>query len=739
MKQYARTPLQPNDHLSVADVQIDLKEVFQVLFRRKWGIFGLAISVAVLTSLIVSTLIPIYTATATLLIETDEASVVSIEEVYGLASPNEEYFQTQFEILKSRRLAEKVIDRLDLTEHPEFKPKEDGFNWRTVYPFNILYEEPQPPTDYVLKQKAINQFSSQLAIAPIGNTQLVHIAFDSSDRVMAAQAANELAKVFINDNLESKLQATLDASNWLSEQLGGLQEELQIAEQQLQTFRESEQIVGSDGGMDLANRELDMISERLVEARRERLQMESAIGQLSRIAVDDLEALQRIPVVLSHTLVAGYFESTRDAELRVSELSKRYGYKHPTMISAENELQNANAQLERQVSAVVEGIQSDFDISIANERATSEQLDVAKLEVQKLSRNEFQLRALEKDVQTKQQIYDTFFTRLSETSATGNLSSANARTVDPAVVPLSPSKPNKRLIVVFVFMLALMAGASLALLANLLDNTIKTPEDVERRLGSTLLGILPLISSAEMKSDPKASYSQFLKHNKDNFSEAVRTIRTSLMLSNLDTPPKIIGITSTVPSEGKTSVALNIAFALAHMEKVLLIDADMRRPSIGKHLEFPTNQPGISNVAAGSAEMDEAIFHYEAGNLDVIAAGLIPPNPLELLSSKRFANLLEQLRSRYDRIIIDTAPSGSVSDALALAPNTDAMIYVVKAESTPITQVTQSLRRLYESPTPIMGVVLNQVDISKKSTYYSQYYSGYYNYAGYGSENSKKA
>ena len=730
-----RDPHSSSNNRDTDDI-IDLKEYFRTINRYKWGILGLALAASILSALISYSLTPIYRATATLFIESDDVSVLSIEEIYGLASATDEYYLTQYEILKSSTLAERVIDNLDLLEHSEFKAsEEESFNWRTLFPFSIIFDESGPVSDYVTKRRIINQFIGQLYIEPILGTQLVQISFESTDRQLSAAVANELAQVYIDASLEGKLEVTLQASNWLNNQLGSLQLDLQQAEQRLQSYRELEQIVGSDGGMDLANRELDLISERLLEVRRERLEIESAIEQLDRLGSDDLDALQRIPVVLNHSLVAQYFQSARDAELRVSEFSKRYGHKHPTMISAQNELENSQEQLQRQVSAVVGGIQTDYQIAVANEQAVSDQLDLVKGNVQDLSRKEFELRALENDVQTKQQIYDTFFTRSSETSATADFSSANARVSDPAVVPLGSVKPRKKLIVMITFVLTIMSGMALAILANILDNTIKLPEDISDKLGTNLLGILPLLLGTKKKQVEKLSYSHFLEEPKSNFSEAVRTIRTSLMLTNLDNPPKFIGITSTVPSEGKTSNSLAMAYSLAQLENVLLIDLDMRRPSIGKALEIDKSRPGIANVVAGVAELDQAILRYEDGNLDIITAGTIPPNPLELISSKRFSETLLELGKRYDRIIIDTAPCGAVSDALALAPLLDGIVYVVKADSTPANQVISAVNRIREaSNTPLLGVVLNQVDLRKKNTYYGEYYSGYYNYSSYGTE-----
>jgi succinoglycan biosynthesis transport protein ExoP len=713
----------------MSDDVIDLREYWQTINRHKWGIFGFAVLVTILTILVVFSLRPVYRATATVLIEANQAQVVSIEEVYGIDSGNQEYYLTQFEILKSRKLAEAVMAKLDLADHPEFN-EESGFSfdWRGLLPFKLPGSDLVPSEDDLLQGK-VEHFLEKVTISPVRKTQLVKITYESYDPVLAADVANAIGVAYIEGNLEAKLEVTMQASSWLSERLGYLKDDLRATQQTLQDYRDSEGIVGEKGGLDIASKELDLVSTRLVESRRDRLELEGVYKQIQKIGKRNPRKLELIPAVLQHPLVQVMKESVARIQLKKSELSKRYGAKHPKMESVNSELNIAYRSLNQQILSVVSGIENQYKAAQASERSLEGSLSSTKVGMQDISRKEFKLKELQQDVDTKQAVYDTFFTRLSETSATGDLKTANARIVDPAVKPLLPAKPKKKLIVVLAFVVSLMFGVVFAFLLKALDNTIKTASEIESKLGETMLGLLPLLKGK--KGVKHLSYTQYIDENQSPYAESVRTIRTGVVLSALDNPHKVLAVTSTVPGEGKTSTSINMAYSLGQMEKVLLIDADMRRPSLAKALGFDPRAPGLSNLVAGTAKLDECIHHHEASNIDVITAGIIPPNPLELLSSERFAKALTVLEEKYDRIVIDTAPAQAVSDALVLASKVGAMIYVVKADSTTYQHAKSGIKRLRDVNAPLIGVVLNQVNTQKASKYYGGDYGGYYDTYGY--------
>jgi capsular exopolysaccharide synthesis family protein len=402
------------------------------------------------------------------------------------------------------------------------------------------------------------------------------------------------------------------------------------------------------------------------------------------------------------------------------------------MIATTSELKTAKNNTHKQIRRIISGIKKEYDVARANERAVERELANSKTEARGVNKKEYQLRILERDVNSNRQLYDMFLTRFKETNVSDDMQSTIARVVDPSVVSFIASKPKKKLIVGIALIMGLFLSILLAFLYEYLDATFKSVEDVEKRLGMTVLGVLPLLKEA---SDDKLLKRHFIDNAKSNYSESIRTIRTGVMLSGLDNPHKIILVTSSVPSEGKSSLSCNLAMAVGHMEKVLLIDADMRRPTIGRTFGFNPTTPGLSNLVAGTESLEQCIHTLEGTGIDVMTSGIVPPNPLELLSSKKFEEILMSLAEQYDRVIIDSAPTQAVSDSMMLSRYASAVIYVVKSDETPYHVAEQGIKRMHEVKAPLLGVVLNKVDVSKSHGYYGKY--GYYGYGqGYGAENS---
>ncbi|MEP5568687.1 MAG: polysaccharide biosynthesis tyrosine autokinase, partial [Halioglobus sp.] len=411
------------------------------------------------------------------------------------------------------------------------------------------------------------------------------------------------------------------------------------------------------------------------------------------------------------------------AERKVAELGKRYGSKHPKMIAAQSDLTAANRDLGREVRKVVSGINREYEVALRNEQQLEDTWEARKTEVQDFNRTEFRLQELQREVDTNRELYDIFFTRIKTVSETGGFEKPHARLVDRALVPSSPFKPNKRLSVTLAFVLGIMLGCGVAILFDMLDNTVKRPDEVEEKLHAPLLGALPL---------QKVGKDGFFEHvwlkPQSQYAESVRTLRTSIMLSSPDRPAKVLVVTSTVPGEGKSTTALNLGSAMGQMENVLVIGADMRRPSLAGKCGLAPNHKGLSHYVSGVAELDDCIERLDELGLSVMPAGVIPPNPLELLSSRKFVDALDHLKERFDRIILDSAPVQAVSDGLVLASYADSVIYLVKADSTPATQAQKGIANVIGSNEPLAGVVLSQFDAKKGNRYYG---GQYYQYGDY--------
>jgi capsular exopolysaccharide synthesis family protein len=701
---------------------IDLSAYWKLITRNKWKIFSFSFLVTLVAVLVVMSLTPIYKATSTVLIENSESKVLSIEDVYGLNTSGKEYFLTQFEILKSRELAERVVTRLSLTTHPLFDPRQQpkSFDWKAYLPIDVERAEQSEPTEAQYFQQVVERFRKSLSISPVRKTQLVHISFESSDPELAALISNTMAEVFIESHLEAKLLANKKAVFWLTERLDGLKQKLQSSEDALQSYLMAEGLVDTAGIQDLRTEEVEQITRRYIEARKALSEAESIHEQVKVLGANPgFEQLMEQPSILRHGLIHTLKERHTEQAIKVAELSKRYGPKHPKMIAAKSEENVALSELRKQVLSVAKGIEVDYKTAKSNADQLNNQLANARKALQLVNRKEVKLREYQREVESNRHLYELFLNRAKETGETEGLQTAHARVIDTAVAPRLPIKPKKKLIVLLAMVVSAFFAVAIVFLLDALDKAVRTIDDVEHKLKTNFIGSLPLIKG----NKSKVAIDCFSSGKHPGFTEAMKTIRTSVMLSGIDNPHKVIVVSSTKPNEGKSTVALNLASAMGQMERVLLIDADMRRPTVAASIGLERRALGLSNLVAGSEEPKECIHRMDELGIDVLPSGVVPPNPLELISSKRFSHVLNKLSEHYDRIIVDSAPGSAVSDALVLASYADALIYVVKADCTEANHAQAVLKRFREHDAPLLGVVLNKVDMSKNSVY-----DDYYNY-----------
>lgn len=709
-----------------ATEEIDLRAYWDIVFRYRWSLISFVFLCSLVVSVFVYSMTPVFRANATLLIEADEANIVSIEEVYGVDSSQQEYYQTQFEILNSRTLSERVIDVLEIAEHQEYQPRKSAFK----LPFRLSPEV--SPSQEQKRVALVNQFRSNLIVSPIRNTQLVTIGFESNDPELAAEVANSIGEAYIDSHLEAKLELTQKASEWLTERLSGMRDSLQQSEISLREFQEQENLIDVSGVQTLTAKELDEQTRRLVEARK---QVASAKNQMDAAGNSEGPyqfSWESLSSVLKDSLAQNLRIEEASAEKAYSEVSKRYGPKHPTYVATVSNLESASQAYQARVLQIVRGLGNHYRELLSNQRDIEESLEESKQEIQEINRKSYQLSQLQRSVNTNKQLYDMFFQRFQETNQT-DFAAANARFVDRAVRPFEPTKPNKPLIIGAAGVLSLLFGIFLVFVRHSLDNTIRSPEDLEQKLGQGVLGVVPF--EAKLSANTKAAR-LYLEDDHHTFSEAINSLRTSVVLSGLNAGHKLVVVTSSLPGEGKTTISSNLALSLGQMEKVILIDADMRRPSLASEYELSRGTQGLAELVAGTGNAKDCILPIDSMGIDLIPAGTVPSNPLDLLSSQRFEELLHQLRSRYDRIIIDSAPTQAVSDSMVLSTKADALVYVIKSDSTPVNIALNGLDRLQRVGAPTIGVVLNQFDVSaRKYGYYGGAgANGYYGY-GYASKN----
>lgn len=718
----------------------DVVRYLRTLNRYKWGILMVVIAVGMLAAMYASSLRPIYRSTATVMLEMGKPKIITTQELFeAYNGTTRDYFLTQFEIIKSRELAQRLVRTMQLTKHPEYNPRRQAKPWYADWvPAQFLPAAPgSAPSGEADEESVVAQVMGGISLQPLKNTQLVKLSFDSHDPVLAERVPNTLAMIYIVSDLEARGETTRRSMSFLKDQAEELKRKLNESERALQDFREQEKIVVTKGvSVSGAIRQLEELESALDEARKKGLDAEALYNQVNIVRQGkSAVALESLSVVQNNPVVARFKEAEAEAERRVSEASKRYGPEHPKMVAAQSDLKAVRDNVRRQVSTVVESVLKNYEVAKANEASLERALARAKAESQAYNRKEFTLARLEREVASNRQLYDLFTQRAKETN-TGDVPSAIARVIDVAILPKVPFGPNKRNIVGIAMLVALAIAVSIALLLEQLDITVKTSHEVESKLEIKAVGVLP-----RMRPKPGVPVERlFMEENQGTFAEGIRSIRSDLLLSGIDSPQKVVLLTSSLPEEGKTTVACNLAFAFSQIKKTLLVEADMRRPKIARVLGTDGRRTGLSELVAGSAPLDECVYAAERSNLWVLQSGRVPLNPLEMISSHRFSEVMETLKKAFDVIIIDSPPLQVVSDALVLSQFASSVLYVVKADSTPYPLARHGLTQMKRVSEPALvglGAVLNQLDIDKANKYYGEYrgYGGrYYRRYGYTSD-----
>ncbi|MGR5130752.1 GumC family protein [Vibrio alfacsensis] len=722
---------------------IDLGYYFHLINKRWFSISLFALLCTAIATLIALSITPTYRATATLLIESSQQKAISIEEVVGIDTQAKEYYLTQFEILKSNQVAQRVIDKLQLSQVVEFNPSlditepnffENTKNQLLSHPLIETYfvTDSDDKLDLLAEQEAINrsvlkEFKSRLTISPIRKTQLVNISFESQDPKLAAEIANAVGLAFIENNLESKLLATEQATGWINQRLSELKDKLDSSERALLQFLQQQELIDDSGIVALTSSELSSLTNRIAEATDKRIEAQALYNALKGNTNADLAALGANSLISNHPQIRDIRLAESRVEKEVSELSKRYGPKHDKMIQANAQLHAIQNRAEKLIRKLVSGIEKELASAKEQERELKNELLSKKGEFQALSIVKGEYDALKREVDSNAKLYDLFLTRQKETSATSDFSAANARFSDYALVPQDPSKPNRKLIVVLALIASVGLGIVLVICQDALNNTIANAREFENKLGLLPTGTIPMVKDKLYKKTP-IDAKVFSDSKFSVFQESVDSVRTSLYLSLPKAERKLLAISSSVPGEGKTTTAINLAQSFARLEKVLIIDCDLRKPSVGNRFGLSKSQPGLTNILLMNTPLQECITTMDNTNLDVLSAGMLAPNPQELLSSNAFEKLLTYFASKYDRIILDTPPILPVKDAFIIGKFTQGILLVVKANSTSKSVYKHTMTLFAKHQITIDGVVLNQVLPPKKGSHnyseYSQYAYG---------------
>ncbi|MCQ8847338.1 polysaccharide biosynthesis tyrosine autokinase [Alteromonas stellipolaris] len=713
--------------------QFDIGFYIKALWRSKWKIVSFTFGVTVIAALLILRLPSIYEAKATLYIKKENATPVASNSAPSMDMGAREYLKTQFGILQSDSLALEVINELQLA-----KVTSEDKQLSTASDDSVVSILKQSLKDFVgapkqlstseisaadIKlQQTLEWYKRNISIKPVAFTQLVNISFQSEDPQLAADVINTLGNAYINSFLSAKMEQTDKAIEWLQSRNVSVADELAMAENELQQFIRREQIVGSSNGMQSLNAEtLRNLNERRLEVREQRIRLENILSQTKSSEILDTGVLSQFT---ESTVLQELGRAEREAENQFNEVNQRYGPKHPKYIAANTQLQQVRSRLSTRVQSEL----SDLTQKLANlkqtEASLQRELASAESEVLNDSGKEAELNRLKLNVARLSELNELISRRFKELDITSDFSSENARFIDQAKRPLYPVKPAKAKLLIVVIVLSSGFACFVVVLLTFLNNTYRRSVEIEEELKAKFLGLIPKVSTKKNQVLPLHIY--FDKEYR-LFSEAVKTIRTGHMLGQLNNNNVVTLVTSAVPSEGKSTTSCNLSFSFGQMDKVLLIDADLRKPSIAKRFGLPAYQQGLSDILNTGVDVESCIVSDSQSGIDILPAGHYTHNALELFAGDAFATLLEKLKHKYTKIVIDSAPCQAVSDTLVLAKLADTVIFVVKADSTKKQVVKSAVRRLREAGGIIEGVVLNAADVSKQDGEYS----GYYDYYGY--------
>ena len=718
-----------------------LLDYWDIVLKRRWLV--LTCVLVVFTTVAIGTLKekPVYEGKVLVEIDPEPPDVVNFKEVVSVGSGSSDmdsYDDTQYKIIQSRTLAARVVDDLKLYERPEFIRNRYLFELIDgsvpTLPPNIDAEPPDQTTS--IFRNALAYFESGVDVDPVRRSNLVDITFDCHDPHMAAIVANKLADDYITYNLDLKFNDTVTASDWLKGKLEELKGNMEKTDDRLAEYARDNGIVFVTDKQTLVNEQLSQLQTQLTTAEADKLNREAYYDQVQAGRIETL------PGVIDNPLVQGLLQKKTDLERQYEDLSVNFKPDYPKVQQIKKQMDAIDREIEFQKKTAAKTITDGYNTAVDRVKYLTQAVDEAKKNVNDLAEKIIQYNILKREADGNHDLYDGLLQRMKEANVSAGLRESNIHVVDPAIVPTSPIKPRVFLNLSIGLVLGLALGVGLAFFQEYLDKTLKTPEDVEQYLRLPALGILPryVIGGAKGVKDEEAllaagSNGHHLLapavQTSPQSVEAFRSLRTSVLLS-ASPVPRLILVTSALPSEGKTTTAVNLAAALASLgNRVVLVDCDMRRPACHRSTGVE-NHPGFVQCLTGHVDLKEAVLPVPGvENLSVVPCGPIPPNPAEVLSSPLAADLLRRLRNDFEYVLVDSPPLLSVADSRILATLVDAVVLVARAHSTPYDVVRRARTLLYGSGARILGIALNDVDLERASLGYQQYQYGY----GYGPEN----
>jgi len=734
-------PTSPVESLD-AEEGVDLRAYWYVLKKRRWII--LSVLSVIFTIALVGTLKekPIYRAQTMIEIEKQNPEILSVQELFQLENVSDTYLETQYRILKSESLAKRVVGSLHLELVKELNPAANdrpaGANAIPARATAGMTLEPH------LLQAVVRNFEDRLRIQPIVRSRLVLVNFDSEDPDLAASVVNSLASNYIQASLDAHWEAMERARDWLSQQLDDLKIALEKSEDELQRYAEANALIflESDRGSteNIANDRLRQLQDELTKAQADRYQKESVFRP---VQTGDYGSF---PGAADNALLQNLALRLSDLETERARLGTTFAANYPRVLQVQNQTNEVRKALASEQKRMADRIANDYGAAVRREALVQQALLAQQNQANEVAVKTVQYNILRREVDTNKQLYDALLTRLKEVGVSAGLKASPIRIVDSAVPPTVPVKPRVFLNLSLALALGICCAVGIAFLQEHLDNTLKTPADVERILHLPALALIPafaslnghrrgvyglpsprkLLANGGGKGAVKASGGWYrIDEAGPQFAvlrEAFHSFRTSVLLSTAERPPRSLLITSARPGEGKTTISANLAISLAQLgQRVLLVDGDLRRPCIHKIFQVPPG-PGLVSYLTGHQDWPAVIIPTAIPGLDIIPCGPVPPNPAELLFSERARALFREATEKYTMVVLDSPPILNVADSRVLSVLVDGVVIVVRGNVTPRELVQRAQAHARDAGAHVIGVVLNSIDVQRMD-YYSYGYS----------------
>jgi capsular exopolysaccharide synthesis family protein len=719
--------------------EVQLRDYIDVILRRKWLILTVLALVFLSTSIFTLAVTRIYEASAVLEVSQETPRVTTFQEVLGSEIQAREFYETQVELLSSRAMIDRVIDKLNLVNHTTIRKAVFGEgdagvrHWigKTLKSLaKSLVRGPKPPAEVdaiSMHQQLAEYVSDNLTVTPSRKSMLIDVAFRSPDRQLSQDVVNTLIDDFINWKMELKIDASGIARDFLMMQMDRAKINLESAEERLNQFAKHAGIVSLDARLNSIYRHL------------EELNSSFAVAESDMIAkrADYLQAVggdhATLPRVLQSDLIASLKNKYAELNAEYEELKEVFHDDYPKVRSLKARMDSIAALIKAQEDGVVLSIQNEYESAREVVEAMEQRIEQQKALVLDLNERATQYSIMAREVETNKEIFQSLLQRTKEIESMAGVSTSNIQVVNRAHLPLDPVKPNVKINLLLALVLGLLGGIGCSFLAEYFADTVVHPSELSDRFQLPLLGTIP-----QVKPDKQGLESSFLYHPRSSFAEAIRSTRVSVQLSGSGTRSKCFLVTSTLPSEGKTTLAVNLAMSFAAAgERTVVIDADLRKPRLHEvfNLKERVNGNGVSSFLAELTSRLK-IYNGQVKNLHIIPSGPTPPNPAELLASLRFKRLLGKLTDQYDRIILDGPPHIGFADTLILSKIVGGIVLVSSVGESSREAIGQFKRSIHNVNGAILGCIVNKVDFNRKYGY-GGYYKAYHTYSSFRTEDQE--